>query len=235
MNAPMVILAGGLGTRLKKSIGDLPKPMADIGGVPFLDYLLRRCKAQGVADFILCLGYGGEYIRSFFGQGERLGVSIRYTVEKSLLGTGGAVKLAEPLIQGDFFLANGDTYFEMDLKKMTGLHRQRGARATMALARREVTTRYGRVEIDGEGRVLTLDEKSEDRGAGYINAGLYLLGREVLGLIPPRRVCSLEREILPRLAGHGLVGLPADGYFIDIGIPEDYARAQRELPARRPT
>ena len=229
-----IILAGGLGTRLQGVLGKAPKPMAPIGGIPFLEYLLLRFKAQGFADFILSIGHGGENIRTYFETGSRLGVSIQYTIEKELLGTGGAVKLAEPLIDGEEFLvANGDTYFEVDLNSMFAFHRGTGARVTMALAHREDTARYGRVEFDDKNRILSFAEKSADGGPGYINGGVYIFDKEVFNCIPDGRVCSLEQEVLPLLIGNGLNGFSVNGYFIDIGIPEDYAMAQHELPARR--
>lgn len=230
-----IILAGGLGTRLRGVVGELPKPLAPIDGVPFLEYLLMRFKAQGIGEFILCVGHGGKLIRDYLGSGDQLGLTIQYTIEEKLLGTGGAIKLAESHINGDFLVANGDTYFEVDLHTMFNSHKATGARATMALARREDTSRYGRVEFDKNDRILSFVEKAPDNGPGHINGGIYIFGKEVFDSIPTGTVCSLEREVLPRLIGRGLHGFTVDGYFIDIGIPEDYARAKRELPARRCT
>jgi NDP-sugar pyrophosphorylase family protein len=156
-------------------------------------------------------------------------------VETTLLGTAGAVKLAEPLIDsGDFAVVNGDTYLETDLNAMLRFHKERNAIATMALVSREDTRRYGTVVLGSGDTLTSFAEKAAGMGPGYINGGTCIFRKEIFGLIPAGKVCSLEREVLPLLIGKGLYGFPADGYFIDIGIPEDYERAQKELPARRP-
>lgn len=150
------------------------------------------------------------------------------------MGTGGAVKLAEPLIDtDDFFVVNGDTYLEADLQAMLRFHRSSEAIATIALARREDTGRYGGVVRDRSNRIISFEEKARGGKAGDINGGLYIFRSAVFDRIPANAVCSLEREILPALIGKGLFGFPVDGYFIDIGIPEDYEKAKKELPSRR--
>lgn len=230
----VVILAGGLGTRLKGVLGHGPKPMATIGGSPFLGYLLAFLKGQNFTDLLICTGHGGDSIRDHFGDGGRLGLSIRYTVERELLGTGGAIKLAEEWIDSEHFLvANGDTYFEVDLVEMMRFHESHQGIGTLALAHKEDPGRYGRVAFDGNNRITEFQEKSGDRGPGYINGGLYAFRKDLFLHIPANRACSLEREILPSLFGVGLYGYPVDGYFIDIGIPEDYEKAMIELPLRR--
>lgn len=229
-----VILAGGMGTRLKDALGDLPKPMAPIGGRPFLEYLLFLLKARGMKEFVFCIGDGGDKIRDHFASGDKFGVSIRYTVEKRLLGTGGAIKLAEPLVDSeDFFVVNGDTYLEADLRSVLRHHRNSGAAATIALVRKEDTGRYGRVTLGETMNVLSFEEKGGGGSAGHINGGLYVFRKEIFDAIPEGKICSLEREILPVLVGNGLYGFPVDGYFIDIGVPEDYETAREELPRRR--
>jgi len=228
-----VVLAGGMGTRLRNTLGEMPKPMAPIGGKPFLERLLALLAARGMSEFVFCIGYGGEKIREHFAGGDRFGVSIRYSTETRLLGTAGAIKLAEPLIDSeDFFVVNGDTYLEANPLALLRLHRTCGAMATVALVRKENTGRYGRVTVGGDNDIRTFEEKSGEGKSGFINGGLYVFRKEIFGDLPGGRPCSLEREILPLLIGNGLYGLPVDGYFLDIGTREDYEKARRELPLR---
>lgn len=230
----IVILAGGLGTRLRDTLGDLPKPLATIGNKPFLEYLLKFISSQQFRDVIISIGHGSEAIRGYVGDGSSLSLRIEYTVERNLMGTGGAVKLAEPLIESDdFFVINGDTYFEVDLKDMLYFHKRNRAIATIALSHKDDASRYGRVVFDKDKKIISFAEKADDRKAGYINGGIYVFRKEVFEYIPSNKVCSLEKEILPLLVGKGLCGFPVVGYFIDIGIPDDYERAKKELPLRR--
>ena len=230
----IILLAGGLGTRLKETLRDIPKPMAPINSKPFLEYQFMRFRTQGFSEFILSIGHQGEIIRDYFGNGHRLGLAIRYTVETDLLGTGGALKLAEPIIDSeDFLLANGDTYLEADLRAALRFHEEKEALGTILLVYRNDTGRYGRVHLDDRARIVSFTEKSLNGYAGYINAGIYIFRKDLFRYIPENRVCSLEREILPSLIGEGLYGFPVEGYFIDIGIPEDYEKAKKELPLRR--
>lgn len=230
----MILLAGGLGTRLKGVIGSVPKPMAPISGSPFLEYLFKFFKKQRIKEFIVCTGHGGNAIQSYFGSGQNIGLSIRYTVERELLGTGGAIKLAEEWIDSNHFLVgNGDTYFEADLREMLRFHESHSGIGTLALAYKEDLGRYGKVVCDMGNRITSFQEKSDGRKPGYINGGLYAFRKDLFRHIPANRVCSLEREILPSLIGEGLYGFPVEGYFIDIGIPQDYEKAKKELPLRR--
>jgi len=230
----MILLAGGLGTRLKGVIGSIPKPMAPIGDSPFLEYLFTFFKERGAKEFIVCTGHGGDSIRGYFGEGKRFGLSIKYTIERDLLGTGGAIKLAEAWVDSEhFFVGNGDTYFEVDLMEMLRFHESHGGIGTLALAYKEDPDRYGKVVCDRDNRITSFQEKPDGRKAGYINGGLYAFRKDVFRHIPANRACSLEREILPSLIREGLYGFPAPGYFIDIGVPEDYEKAEKELPLRR--
>lgn len=231
----MILLAGGLGTRLGGVIGSVPKPMAPIAGSPFLEYLFTFFREQGVKEFVVCTGHGGDSIRGYFGEGKGFGLSIQYTVERKLLGTGGAIKLVGERIDSDHFLVgNGDSYFEVDLGEMLRFHESHGGIGTLALAYKEDPGRYGKVVCDRDGRITSFQEKPEGKKPGYVNGGLYAFRKDLFLHIPADRACSLEREILPSLIGEGLYGFPVDGYFIDIGVPEDYAKAKKELPLRRP-
>ncbi len=227
----IVVLAGGLGTRLKGVLEGLPKPMVPINNMPFLEYLLLHFKSQNFTEFIMSCGYAADKIRNHFGDGRRFGLSIQYTVEEELLGTGGAIKLAEPLIVANtFIMVNGDTYFQVDLDSMVLFHSEKKAVVTMALAHKEDTGRYGKVLLDRNSMIKSFKEKSESKAAGYINGGIYVFEKRIFDYIEPERACSLEKEILPLLVGSGLYGFPVNGYFIDIGVPEDYEKAKNELP-----
>jgi D-glycero-alpha-D-manno-heptose 1-phosphate guanylyltransferase len=233
-NTKVIILAGGLGTRLRQTLGTLPKPLAPIGNKPFLEYLLKFISHQGFRDVIISLGYGSDTIKEYLGDGSSRGLRIAYTFERELLGTAGAVKLSESVIHSDdFFVLNGDTYFEVDLNHMLSFHKSRAAVATIALTYREDTGRYGDIIIDKENEIVSFSEKAGEGRAGYINGGVYIFRKEVLAYIPANKGCSLEKEIIPFLIGKGLYGFPVKGYFIDIGIPEDYEKAKREIPLRR--
>jgi D-glycero-alpha-D-manno-heptose 1-phosphate guanylyltransferase len=225
-----LVLAGGAGTRLRSVLGDnLNKPMAPIAGKPFLEYLISGLQRQNVADIILAVGYKADLIQSYFGQGERWGVRLLYSREQDFLGTGGAVKLAEEHIRGDEVLVlNGDSFFDVDVGELTRLHEQASATATLALAHVENAARFGAVRVDATGRIVGFSEKETTARAGLINGGIYVLTREVLGMIPPAQVCSLEREVFPALIGRNLYGRPFRGFFIDIGVPADYERLQAD-------
>lgn len=227
-----LILAGGAGTRLRSVLGDnLNKPMAPIAGKPFLDYLIVRLQRQGIEDIILCVGYKADLIQSYFGDGARWGVHLSYSREADFLGTGGALKLAESLIHDDtFFVLNGDSFFDVDLAALARFHRGAGAQTTLALARVENAARYGAVRLDeATGRIVEFAEKDQTPRAGLINGGVYLLTRAALDQTPAGQACSLEREVFPTLLAAGaLYGQPFPGFFIDIGVPADYARLQAD-------
>lgn len=218
-----LILAGGAGTRLRPLLPELNKPMAPISGRPFLEYLFLQLKKHGVEDITLCVGYKADLIESHFGTGERWGLRLSYSHETDFLGTGGALKRAEALIHADtFFVMNGDSLLDVDLRALWRYHRDRHALATLALATVADTQRYGAVSLDQSGRVVRFIEKGGAHAAGLINGGVYVFARQVLDGIPGGQPVSLERDVLPALIEQGLYGLPSTGYFVDIGVPADY-------------
>jgi D-glycero-alpha-D-manno-heptose 1-phosphate guanylyltransferase len=225
-----LILAGGAGTRLRSVLGDnLNKPMAPVANKPFLEYLVMCLRKQGISEIILCVGYKADLIQSYFGAGNRWNVRLTYSRETEFLGTGGAVKLAEDLVgDKDFLVLNGDSFFDVDLGKLVRLHDETAATATLALAHVDNSQRFGAVRLDATRRIVGFAEKGQEARAGLINGGIYVLTRDVLDLIPPRQMCSLEREIFPALIDHKLYGLPCQGFFIDIGVPADYERLQTD-------
>lgn len=220
-----LILAGGAGTRLHSVLEGLNKPMAPVAGRPFLEYLLLQLKKHEVDEVTLCVGYKADLIQSYFSTGERWGIQIKYSYETDFLGTAGAIKLAGNLIHDEvFFVMNGDSLFDIDLHTLMHYHRTMKARATLALVHVEDTQRYGSVRLNQLGQIVSFIEKREGNGVGLINSGVYVFAREVLDLIPGGQPISLEHDILPRLIGREIYGLPLNGYFIDIGIPADYMR-----------
>jgi NDP-sugar pyrophosphorylase family protein len=235
-----VVLCGGLGTRLRATVGEVPKALAPIAGRPFLSVLFSRLMQAGILDIILCTGHGSQAIEAFYGDGARYAMTISYSIEHEPLGTGGALKHAEAAIHSNpFLLLNGDSLVELDMSAFLRSHHDSGALATITLTRVSHPDRYGSVELDAQGAVVQFSEKSTAHKGSVslqnilINAGVYALERRVLREIPAlRRPLSFEREILPGLIGRGLFGFPTDGFFIDIGIPEDYQRAQTEIPRR---
>jgi len=227
-----IVLAGGLGTRLSSLLMDRPKAMIEVGGRPFLEIMLDRLAQSSVARVILATGHGRETIERHFGNCWG-GIEIQYSVETLPLGTGGAVWKAMKSLSGEEALVlNGDTIFDVDLAALLSFHRAMAADVTLALKPMCDFDRYGTVECL-DGRILAFHEKARmDRG--LINGGVYVLNRELPGRYPFPESFSLERDFLEKMAGQIKIGgFIQDRYFIDIGIPEDYARARSELARMR--
>ncbi len=220
-----IVLAGGFGTRLKSEVPDLPKPMAPVGGVPFLDHLLRFWIRQGVDEFVLSVHHQWQTIHRYFGDSFQ-GKSVRYAVEKEPLGTGGAVLYARSLLSSaqPFFIVNGDTFLEVDATAMTEFHRFKKADVTVALATVPQNTRYSGLEVEPDGKIPSFQSQGPTAHT-TINGGVYLVNSDDWG---PVQKQSLEAELFPRLIAGGkrFFGFPARGRFIDIGIPDDYRRAE---------
>lgn len=222
-----IILAGGLGTRLRDAVPDLPKCMAPVAGRPFLFYVINALRMQGVEKFIFSLGYKHEVIEAYL-EDQFASLDYQCTVETEPLGTGGAIKLAcEKATEEDVVIANGDTLFKTDLQQIADLHVQKNADATLALKPMERFDRYGVVQLADDEKVQGFLEKRFCE-KGLINGGVYVLNvRSFLQPSWPEKF-SFEKEYLE--SGHyQLYGSIQDRYFIDIGIPEDYDRAQKEL------
>jgi len=217
-----IVLAGGLGTRIRPALPGLPKVLAPVAGRPFLEYLLIHLQRQGFHDVTLAVGHMADHVEAQFGTGKRLGLHLHYSREHESLGTGGALRLALAVTDSnDLLVLNGDSYFGIDLAALLSFHRERRAAATLALARVSDSARYGSVSIGPTREVLAFHEKGEV-GGGVINAGIYVFRRSVVDAIMPRRVVSLERDAFPRLVGRGLYGIILDGHFVDIGTLEAY-------------
>jgi D-glycero-alpha-D-manno-heptose 1-phosphate guanylyltransferase len=222
----VLILAGGRGTRLQSLPGDVPKPLREVRGRPFLSYLLDQVRNAGARRAVLALGYKPDAFRDFVRDETSDSFALEISVEPEPLGTGGAMRAALPLLTTESILAmNGDSYVGADLGRLAAAHRRRGARLTILLAKVEDASRYGGVEIDAEGAVLRFAEKGRT-GPGLINAGVYVLRRQVLEEIPADRAVSFEREVLPAQVGRGFTAESGEFPFLDIGTPESYRAAE---------
>jgi D-glycero-alpha-D-manno-heptose 1-phosphate guanylyltransferase len=220
-----VILAGGLGTRLRPVIADQPKALAEVAGRPFLTYIFDQLIGAHVREVVLCTGYLSEHIRAAFGDRYQ-GLRIFYSVEKAPLGTGGALRLALASFRSDPVLVmNGDSYCDVMLEDFWQWHQARPAVASLLLTQVSDTGRFGRVRVAENGMVTDFAEKGAAGGAGLINSGIYLLGRGMIASIPVDTTVSLEREVFSRLVGCGLYGFATSARFLDIGTPDAYRSA----------
>ena len=222
-----IILAGGFGTRLRAVVSDVPKPMAPIAGRQFLEVLLDDLARNGVSHVVLAVGYKRESIISHFGRAYK-SIVLEYSVEDTPLDTGGAIKKALTLCHDDdVLIVNGDTFFDVDLGKMMRAHKECGAPITMAIREMTHFSRYGTIAVS-DGYVTGMTEKKPCE-KGYINGGIYCVHRHLLD-DDARETFSFERDFLEAAVGSmSIRAFISDGYFIDIGVPEDYARAQTEL------
>ncbi|RZA22311.1 MAG: dehydrogenase [Lysobacteraceae bacterium] len=226
-----IVLAGGFGTRLRGIVDDVPKPLAPVAGRPFLTWLLDRLAAGGMRRCILATGYMADAIEQRIGTRWQ-GMDIAYSVESEPLGTGGAIRLAASRLRGDAaHVLNGDTWLEYDPAALEDVARAVGTSMAIALARVDDVARYGAVDID-HGRVSGFREKGE-AGPGWINAGCYFLGAEALAALPVPAAFSFEQAVLqPRVQAGAVAAFTTTAGFIDIGVPEDFARAQVHFAGR---
>ncbi|HXV05630.1 MAG TPA: NDP-sugar synthase [Solirubrobacterales bacterium] len=229
-----IVLVGGEGTRLRPLTETVPKPALTLVDRPFLAYMIEWLAAHGVDEVVLACGFLPEVLReALAGEEERTGARIRYVAEPEPLGTAGAIRFAADQLGDeleDRFLAlNGDVLTDLDLTALLGFHRERGARATIGLHPVEDSSAYGLVRCGPGGEVLEFTEKTGEAVPGEINAGMYVLERSVLDLVPPGENVSIERDVFPRLVGDGLHGVRLDGYWMDIGTPERYLQASWDI------
>jgi len=221
------ILAGGLGTRLRTVVSDVPKPMAKVLNRPFLEFLLDYWMAQGISKFILCVGYKKEHIIKHFGKIYK-GITIKYVEEDSPLGTGGGLLLASRYLDKPFILLNGDSIFKVDLNKIIMFHEQMSSDWTICLFRANENNRYGLIKINESGQIKSFQAPKISKG--YLaNGGVYYISPEVLresGLALGMKY-SLEEDIIPMLIEQKrkIFGFEINSKFLDIGVPEDYQRA----------
>ena len=233
-----IVLVGGEGTRLRPLTETVPKPALTLVDRPFLAYMIEWLAGHGVDEVVLACGFLPDVLReALVGEEERAGVSISYVVEPERRGTAGAIRFAADelgdRLEDRFLALNGDVLTDLDLTALLRAHSDRGARATIALHPVEDSSAYGLVGTDSSGKVLAFTEKTGEAVPGEINAGMYVLERPVLDLIPPGEEVSIERDVFPRLVGEGLHGLRLDGYWMDIGTPERYLEATWDILERR--
>lgn len=228
----VIILAGGLGKRLRSVVEDLPKPMALINNRPFLEYQLDYLISQGIENAILSVGYKHEIIRNHFG-GKYKSLNLKYALEKEPLGTGGGILKAMPFVEGDYvFIVNGDTLFKPNLQEVYMFHKQKKADISIALKIVKESQRYGIVRLDEKGRVTAFLEKNPQAGVGYINAGIYLMPTTIIQTKIQEEKFSLEKDFFENYIEElKIYGFPTESYFLDIGVPEDYKKAQHEFNA----
>lgn len=225
------ILAGGLGTRLAHITRGVPKPMALIAGKPFLEWQIDYIAKQGFSDFVFLVGHQKERIVEHFGDGSRFGVRMNYSEEKELLGTGGAfIQGLQSYPCSYFILVNGDTFFNVSFNSLIENCQQNPQCLILALKEMENASRYGFVDLDPHGYIRSFREKSAVSESGLINGGLYA-GSSVLFKDEKIRRVSMETELFPVFLNKNLLrGVVFDKPFIDIGIPDDYNRAQSLIP-----
>ena len=227
-----LILAGGEGTRLRPLTSTVPKPIVPLVDRPFIVYMIEWLRGHGVDDVILACGFMAEAVRAVLGDGRSLGVALRYVEEPEPLGTGGALKYAQELLDERFFMLNGDCLTDVDLTAQLAQHERTRAVLTLGLIGVEDPSAYGLVRCDGAGAVTEFLEKPrpDEIDTNLISLGAYVVQRDVLDTMPPSGTrVSIERDVFPGLVGHGLYGFHASGYWLDIGTPERYLQATYEI------
>ncbi|MBL0309161.1 MAG: nucleotidyltransferase family protein [Bacteroidetes bacterium] len=223
-----IILAGGLGTRLRSVISDLPKPMAPVNGKPFLHYIFQYLAKNQISETILSVGYKHETIKEYFGE-EYLGIKIRYSIEEEPLGTGGGIKKAFDMVQDEAYVLNGDTFFDVDLSALRNFYFQSNSDLVLSLKKLSNFDRYGTVELDANNRVTEFCEK-KFMTEGLVNGGVYFFRKNLFAQVEVSEKFSFEKDVLEKYSSSlKFSGKAFDGYFIDIGIPEDYQKAQHEF------
>ncbi len=223
-----VVFCGGFGTRLREVLPDKPKVLAEINGVPFVHYLLRKIEKSGCKKVILCTGYLAEQIESLLGNkfGE---LSIVYSKESNPMGTGGALRNAEQYITTKYALVmNGDSFVECDFRDYYYWHIKVGAKISMIVKKTLDTSRYGSLSLNEGDRITKFQEKvcSSEIEGKFVNVGVYLMDHRILQKIPQKVPLSLEKEVFPNLLSDGVFGYRIEGYFIDIGTPQSLVEAQ---------
>jgi len=226
-----IILVGGLGTRLREVVPDLPKPMVSINGKPFLDLILSLLnKCGSIERVILAVGYMADKIIERYEKSSEYSFEILFSVEEKFLGTGGAIKNALKYTEtNNVLVLNGDSFVEVDLYDFLKKHLQTNADMTIVLKELKNTNRYGSVKIDEDNKITCFEEKKTGLSKGLINAGVYMIKKTLFDSIKEQTVISLEKELLPVFIKKDVFGYIGKGKFIDIGIPETYRMADKYL------
>lgn len=231
MNFDVIVLAGGFGTRLQSVVSDVPKPMAPINGKPFLHYLLQSITKHNPSKIILAVGYKHESIINYFGNNFN-DIPIEYVIETSPLGTGGAIKSAFTKVDAKLALVlNGDTFFDINISDVIQFHEKEDTDITICLRHIDNAARYGTVLLNGD-RIIHFNEKTELAEEGDINAGIYLFNTNCFIKENLPEVFSIEKDFFEKqIENFKIRGFVSSAYFIDIGIPDDYKRAQHDFAA----
>jgi mannose-1-phosphate guanylyltransferase len=226
-----LILAGGEGTRLRPLTSTVPKPVVPLVDRPFIAFMLEWLRGHGVDDVVISCGFMAAGVHNVLGDGSAYGMRLRYVEEPEPLGTGGAVKFAEELLDERFLMLNGDVLTDIDLTAQLAQHERTGARATLALVPVDDPSAYGLVRRNGDDSVNEFLEKpSPDQiDTNLVNAGAYVLHRDVLADVPAGERVSIERDVFPTLVGDGLYGYESSAYWLDIGTPERYLQATYDI------
>jgi len=229
VDCDVVILCGGLGTRLQSVIGDVPKVMAQIDGHPFLDLIMEHLKKQDFTRVVLCTGYKADLVENYYREHD-FGLTIDFSRENEPLGTGGALKNARAIIFSDpFFVFNGDSFLPADLRAFLGFHKEKNALASILVSEASKTKDYGSLKIDESDQIIDFREKIEKTTDPLVNAGIYCFDQKVFSFMPSDEKFSLETDFFPELAGNKFYGYRTDQEFIDIGTPERYQQAKKNF------
>ncbi len=224
---------GGLGTRLRPLTCNTPKPLIPLVNRPFIEHMLLRLRDQGLTEVVLAVRYLGDQFRAALGDGSQFGIKLHIEEEKEALGTAGAVKNVEHLLDGETFVFNGDVLTDLDLRAMMDFHRQHGSKTTIALTPVEDPTQFGLVETNREQHILRFLEKprAEDIRTNMINAGTYILNADVFRYVPPNEFYMFERGLFPVLlqTGDPMFGYPTRDYWTDIGKPQQYLEVNHDI------
>jgi mannose-1-phosphate guanylyltransferase len=226
-----LILAGGEGTRLRPLTTTVPKPVVPLVDRPFIRFMIDWLYQHGVDDVVMSCGHLASGVRNVLGDGSALGIKLRYVEEPRPMGTGGALKYAEPLLGERFLMLNGDVLTDLDLTAQLEQHERTNARATLALTPVEDPSAYGLVRTTPDGAVTEFVEKPapDQIDTNNISAGAYVLERSVLDLLEAEQPASIERDVFPRLVGEGLYGCVSEGYWLDIGTPDRYLQGTYDI------
>lgn len=224
-----VIMAGGMGSRLKAITGDRPKPMVPLLGRPLMEYILELLRSQGFDQVCAAVRYRAGDIMAHFGDGSRFGVEMQYRVEEEPLGTAGAVKNCRDFYGGeDFLVISGDAACDFRLSRLMEEHKRRGAAVTLALCRHSEPLSYGLAVTDGEGRIRSFVEKPDWSRVvtDLVNTGIYVISPRIMELVPEGREFDFAKDLFPLLLSRGelLLGMPMEGYWCDVGSPLSYYR-----------
>lgn len=227
-----IILAGGLGSRLRSVVPDIPKPLAPVNGRPFLDALLEYLdRFPQIGKVVMALGYRAGAIKERYAD-PHYHFPIAFSCEELPLGTGGAIKHTLPLASGnDIIVLNGDTYADVNINALLEFHREKSSVATIAVARKEESARYGSVAFDEDHKILSFGEKSD--ASDFVYAGTLVLRRSLFDAVSDGMICSLEKDLIPQWLKRGVYAYVHQEGFLDIGTPESYAESGRYLKARK--